>query len=332
MRVDRDRGPEVSRALAAWLGAHPRHRAAFLRISTAWRRADALRRLANPHEEADLDLLAPERPPAMESITEPAGSEALAPVIPIRPRASTRRWMLRVAAAAAFIATFGIGMSVWVTHSAQATQTYVTAVGEFHRISLPDGSAVSLNTDTKIRVAYSGSERSVELLQGEAQFEVAHEADRPFVVTANGSHVSVVGTAFVVRKRSATSLDVLVSEGRVAIDSAPTTLVSADQMALIRDGRVTTRSIDDITRRVAWMEGMLIFNGETLSEAVAEFNRYNRRKLVITDAEIASKTIGGAFKATNPERFATALEKMFRIEARVQDDTSRSEIRLSSGP
>src|SRR5262245_3625832 len=155
MRVDRDGGPEVSRALAAWLGAHPRHRAAFLRISTAWRRADSLRRLAEPDEAPDVDLLAPARPPALESITEPAGSEALAPVIPLRTRASTRRWLVRAVAAAALIAVVGIGMSVWVTHSAQATQTYVTAVGEFHRISLPDGSAVSLNTDTKIRVAYS---------------------------------------------------------------------------------------------------------------------------------------------------------------------------------
>jgi transmembrane sensor len=170
------------------------------------------------------------------------------------------------------------------------------------------------------------------LLRGEAQFEVAHEPDRPFVVTANGTHVSVLGTAFVVRKRSATSLDVLVSEGRVAIDSAPTTVLAAGQMALIRDGRLTTRTVDDINRRVAWTEGMLIFNGETLSEAVAEFNRYNRRQLVIADTELANKTIGGAFKATNPDRFATALEKMFRIEVHVDDDTSSSEIRLSSGP
>ena len=332
MRVDRDGGPEVSRALAAWLGAHPRHRAAFLRISTAWRRADALRRLADPHEDPDIDLLAPDRPPAMESITEPAGAETRAAVTPLRPRMFARRWALPAAVAVALIVTTGLGMSAWIARSEQATQAYATGVGEFHRISLPDGSAVSLNTDTKIRVAYSSTERRVELLQGEAQFEVARDADRPFIVTANESHVSVVGTTFVVRRRSAGSLDVLVSEGRVAIDSAPQTLISAGQMALIRDGRVMTRTVDDITRRIAWTEGMLIFNGETLSEAVAEFNRYNRRQLVIADPQIASKTLGGAFKATNPDRFATALEKMFRIAARVHEDTSSSEIRLSSGP
>jgi transmembrane sensor len=170
------------------------------------------------------------------------------------------------------------------------------------------------------------------LLQGEAQFEVAHDADRPFVVDANGTHVRVLGTAFVVRKRTDTSLDVLVMEGRVAIDSAPATVLSGGQLALIRDGRLTTRNVEDMSRRVAWTEGMLIFNGETLSEAVAEFNRYNRRQLIVTDADLASKTIGGAFKATNPDRFATALQKMFRVQVRVHDDTANSEIRLSSGP
>jgi len=197
---------------------------------------------------------------------------------------------------------------------------------------LPDGSAVSLNTNTKVRVAYTAEERRVELLQGEAQFEVGRDAQRPFIVSAGDSHVRVVGTQFVVRLRSASDLDVLVSEGRVSIDSPAETLVSAGQMALVRDGRITTRSVDDISRRVAWTEGMLIFNGETLSEAVAEFNRYNRRQLVITDPDIASKTIGGAFKATNPDRFATALEKMFHVEVRVHQDTTGAQIRLSSGP
>jgi transmembrane sensor len=332
MRVDRDGGPEVSRALAAWLGAHPRHRAAFLRISTAWRRADTLRRLADPSETPDMDLLAPERPPAPESITEPAHAETLAPVIPMRPRASRRRWALPVAIAAAIVVSLLLGIAAWVERSAEATPTYVTGVGEFHRVALPDGSAVSLNTATKVRVAYSAEERRVELLQGEAQFEVASEAQRPFIVSAGDSHVRVLGTQFVVRLRSASDFDVLVSEGRVSIDAPAQTLVSAGQMALVRDGRITTRLVDDMSRRVAWTTGVLIFNGETLADAVAEFNRYNRRQLVITDRDVASKTIGGAFKATSPDRFATALKNMFHIEVRVDEDTTNGEIRLSSGP
>jgi transmembrane sensor len=332
MRVERDGGPDVSRALAVWLGAHPRHRAAFLRISTAWQRADTLRRLADPNETPDMDLLAPERPPALESITECAPTETLAPMVPMRPRDSRRRWALPVATAAALLVSLFIGVNAWVRQSAEATPTYVTEIGEFHRVALPDGSAVSLNTATKVRVAYTAEERRVELLRGEAQFEVTGDAQRPFIVSAGNSHVRVIGTQFVVRLRSASALDVLVSEGRVAIDAPTPTLVSAGQLALIRDGRITTRPVDDISRRVAWTEGMIIFNGETLSDAVAEFNRYNRRQLVITDPGIAGKTIGGAFKATNPDRFATALKKMFRVAVRVHEDTAGGQIRLSSGP
>ncbi|HEU4626203.1 MAG TPA: FecR domain-containing protein [Steroidobacteraceae bacterium] len=330
VRVDRDGGPETSRALAAWLAAHPRHRAAFLRISTAWRRADELRRLAPPGAEPDIDLLAPDRPPVIESITEPATSQGRAAAIPLRARTATRRLSVRVSLAAAILLAVGIGIVAWMYQRPESA-TYSTGIGEFHRIALPDGSSVSLNTDTEIRVAYTDARREVKLLRGEAQFEVARDARRPFVVAANSLHVSVVGTTFVVRMRNDTSTDVLVSEGRVAIDSLPQTLVSAGQIALIRDGRVTMRSVDDISRRMAWTEGMLVFNGETLSEAVAEFNRYNRRRLVIEDAKLADKTIGGAFKATNPDHFAKALEMSFHIAWRVQEDPAHSEIHLSGG-
>jgi transmembrane sensor len=330
VRVDQDGTPEASRNLAAWLASNPRHRAAFLRISTAWRRADAMRRLAQAGEDPDPDLLAPERPPTNESITEPARLES-ARVTPIRPRASeppAQRFRFAIAAA---LAVFLIGGTAWLTHSATATQTYSTAIGEFHRVALEDGSAISLNTDTRVRVAYTKSKRRVELLQGEAQFEVAHDTQRPFLVTAGDTVVRDVGTAFVVRLRDRASVDVLVSEGRVAINPPSQATVSAGELALVRNRVVTTRSVDDITRRLSWMEGMLIFSGETLSEAVAEFNRYNHRKLVIADRAIAGTKIGGAFKAMNPDRFAVALEKTFGVEAHVYDGASGGEIRLSRG-
>jgi transmembrane sensor len=331
IRVDRDGAPDVSRALAAWLSANPRHRAAFLRISTAWRRADALRRLADPDEEPDIDLLAPERPPASESITEPSRAESPAPLKPLRsePQQRPRTWQVAIAAALAVV--FSITITAWITHDAAATQTYATAVGEFHRIPLSDGSSISLNTNSKVRVAYAASQRRIELLQGEAQFDVARDAKRPFVVNAGNTVVRAVGTAFVVRLRNEESVDVLVSEGRVAINPPSQTLVSAGQMALIRDHLIVTRDIDDISRRTAWTQGMLIFSGETLAEAVAEFNRYNRRQLVIDDPAIARRTIGGQFKASNPEGFASALEKIVGVDARVHEDTSGGEIRLSRG-
>jgi transmembrane sensor len=327
VKVEQDGAPDTSKALAAWLGANPRHRAAFLRISTAWRRADALKRLADPSEEPDPDLLAPERPPTDESITEPT------PLGYLRPprRAATespRRFAFAIAAALVFAL---VGGAVWLTHSLGNSQTYSTPIGEFHRVTLADGSSISLNTNTRVRVSYSTSQRKVQLLQGEAQFEVAHDTGRPFIVTAGDARVRAVGTEFVVRLRNKQSVDVLVSDGRVAINPpANATLVSAGEMALVRNHTVTRRAVKDITRRLAWTEGMLIFNGETLAEAVAEMNRYNRRQMLITDPSIANRTIGGAFKSTKPDLFATALEKTFGVEVRVYEGEFGSEIRLSS--
>ncbi len=327
VKVEQDGTPDTSKALAAWLAANPRHRAAFLRISTAWRRADALRRIADPSEEADPDLLAPERPPTDESITEPASVGYLRPP---RPSASQgpRRFGFAIAAALAVVL---IGGAVWLTHTLSTSQTYSTAIGEFHRVTLADGSSISLNTNTRVRVSYSAAQRRVQLLQGEAQFDVAHDTGRPFIVTAGEATVRAVGTAFIVRLRSSQSVDVLVSQGRVAINPpATTTLVSEGELALVRNNHVTRRAVNDITRRLSWTEGMLIFNGETLAEAVAEINRYNRRQIQITDPSIANRKIGGAFKATKPDLFATALEKTFGVEVRVYEGEFGSEIRLSS--
>jgi transmembrane sensor len=329
VKVEQDGAPDTSRALAAWLGANPRHRAAFLRISTAWRRADVLRRLADPNEEPDPDLLAPERPPANESITEPT-SVARLPLRPPRPTTSQSPRAFRLAVAA-MLSAIVIGATVWLTHNFSTSQTYATAIGEFHRITLADGSQMSLNTNTRVRVSYTASRREVELLQGEALFEVARDKARPFVVAAGHTAVRAVGTAFVVRLRSTESVDVLVTEGRVSINPPSQAVVSAGEIALVRNNTITQRAVDDITRRTSWLEGMLIFRGETLSEVVSEFNRYNVRKIQIADPAIAGKKIGGAFKSTNPDLFATALEKTFDVDVRVHEGTYGSEIRLSSG-
>jgi transmembrane sensor len=238
--------------------------------------------------------------------------------------------MFRLAIAATLVlAVFG-ALAVF-TDTFSTADTYVTAVGEFRRVTLPDGSSIALNTNTRVRVDYSGSRRKVDLLQGEAQFEVMHDVSRPFVVMAGNTAVYDVGTAFVIRLRNPESVDVLVSEGRVAINPPSQVFLSAGEIAQVRGKDIQRKAVDDITRRMAWTEGMLIFSGETLSEAVDQINRYNRRQIVITDAAIGRQTIGGAFKVNSPERFASAVEKMFGVKARGDEGTSVSEIRLSSG-
>ncbi len=326
-KVDRDSTLETAHALAAWLKENPRHRVAFLRISTAWRRANALRRLREPGEVPDPDLLAPERPPADESITEPA--QAQPRIVNAAPARRVQPGKVALfASAAGLAAALLAGAWTWF-HLATGT-TYSTAIGEFHRVTLADGSSLSLNTNSKVRVYYSDSERKVELLRGEAQFDVAHDDSRPFLVMAGDTVVRDVGTVFDVRLRSSSSVDVLVSEGVVAINPPARATVTAGHMALVRNGKITTFPVNDITRRMAWLDGKLVFDGQTLLEAVTEFNRYNRQRLVISDPSIASKKIGGAFKSTNPERFGRSMKNL-GVELQVDENTFGSEIHLYSG-
>lgn len=328
IRLDGDGSPEAARALEAWLDANPRHRAAFLRISIAWQRASGLRRLHDPTEEPDLDLLAPERPPVEESITEPPRLPPPSARPAYAPRSRARRTVPYALAAGLAACLIGGGYSWYST----ASNTYSAAIGDLHRVPLPDGSTMALNTNSRVRVHYSDSERRIELLRGEVQFDVVHDAVRPFVVTAGRAVMRDVGTVFDVRLRSETSIDVLVSQGAVVINSPEHASLTAGQMALVRNGTVTTQTLTpyEVNRHMAWLEGHLIFDGETLSEAVAEFNRYNRRQLVIADPSIAAKKIGGDYISTNPDSFGGAM-KRWGIVPREADSLFGSEIRLYGG-
>src|SRR5262249_50414206 len=150
--------------------------------------------------------------------------------------------------------------------------------------------------------------REVLLERGEVLFNVAHDEHRPFDVKAGEAVVRAVGTSFVVRVRDERHVEVLVAEGRVAIGShAPPQTVSAGQQALIRREplRLDLEPVAaaDIPYRLAWTQGRIWFKQNTLAEAVAEFNRYNRRQLVIADPAIATLRVGGAFDVTDPDAF-----------------------------
>src|SRR5262249_47558599 len=168
--------------------------------------------------------------------------------------------------------------------------------------------------------------REIVLERGEALFTVAHDVQRPFAVTAGDTVVRAVGTAFSVRLRDHQQVDVLVTEGRVAIDPADDSVdaklpepvpvpnastLSAGEAVSIkahRQLRVLKIADEDVSRKIAWTQGRILFGRVTLAEAVAEFNRYNRRQLVIDDPAVAGIRIGGAFEATDLDSFVAALE------------------------
>jgi transmembrane sensor len=272
-----------------WLEADIRHRVAYLRLESAWRRAGRLKDLKPIEGGIDADLFAPPR---------------------------RRLWPLAMAASAVFAL---LCAGLWATYLRFDGQVYETRIGGFSRIVLEDGSIIDLNTDSEVRVRLDDARRDVRLVRGEGRFQVAHDAQRPFVVSAASADVRAVGTAFSVRLRESAQVDVLVSEGEVAIASqrvpgSPS--LHAGEAAVVLNDRVSVSRLEPqvLARRLAWTSGRLEFRGETLGFAVAEFNRYNRRQITFTDKKLAELRVGGSFNATDPESFAAALTSTFGVK------------------
>ncbi|MEJ1961526.1 MAG: FecR domain-containing protein [Gammaproteobacteria bacterium] len=370
-RIDLHGTPEEWTALDTWLNGSARHRAAFLRLSVAWRQADVLKKLQPLSGAVDADLLDPARWSTDTAADEPrplrvvASSEnpastdrdwAAARVYRAKPgspanhdgkisaqsTSATRRFSSivtsrRVASVAVLaVAALG-GLGAWYGISQSQVDTYSTRVGEFHRVTLGDGSIIALNTNSKVKVRYTSNTRHVDLVYGEALFEVAKNPARPFDVESGGTTVRAVGTAFSVRlheEDQSKRVDVVVSEGRVAINPPSKATYPAGTVAIVRNGRVETSSVDsnDIMSRLAWITGRLMFQGEKLSDVVAEINRYNQRQLQITDPDIAELHIGGTFQSTDPDGFARALGSTFGIRSHlVSQPFGNDVIRLDSG-
>lgn len=295
--------------LEAWLDADPRHRAAYLRLEAVWRRTGRLKALRALDGTIDKDLL----------------------------KSSTRNERWQWMAAAASVVLTVAGWMAWTSLDGTRWQTHATEPGGFARVTLKDGSTVDLNSASEIRVRFTDSGRDVMLVRGEGHFGVTRDARRPFVVEAGGQSIRAVGTAFTVRLRAARQVDVLVTEGRVAVGTAEPIVsdiratknmeqreraVSAGEAAALSDESVVVRRVeaDEVSRRLAWAAGRLYFAGDTLADAVAQFNRYTARKLQIEDDELAQLKIGGNFRATDVDGFVSALRDSFGVQTLTQDD------------
>ncbi len=309
IRLEGDPPAQTRAEFDAWLNADPRNQAAFIRLERTWNRADALRRLRPLDGVVD------------EQVLDKFGVQT--PIFDDPPERKFPRGWIGVATS---ILLAAIAATAWFAVERSGWQVYKTEFGGFQRIVLPDGSAAMLNTNSRIRVKMTAARRQILLDKGEALFTVAHDTQRPFDVSAADTVVRAVGTAFSVRLREQQQVDVIVSEGRVAIDPPEDTqnakppepapiptlsTLSAGETVSVKSHRIQAKkriADEDITRKLAWTQGRIWFDRVTLAEAVAEFNRYNRRQLVIDDPSIARLRIGGAFDATDLDSFIAALE------------------------
>jgi transmembrane sensor len=188
-----------------------------------------------------------------------------------------------------------------------------------------------LNTGSLVEVAYTAARRDLRLLRGQAIFEVAHNPDRPFVVTAGARRITATGTAFDVRLYGE-AVRVVLIEGHVAVTPVTRTglqrivpmlgsqeLSAGEALTAPQDGPVRVAAID-VERATSWRRGQVVFRDDPLAAAVAEMNRYSDDKLAIDDPRVAALTISGAFGAARSENFRAALTAYYPLEIRKRAD------------
>jgi transmembrane sensor len=286
----------------------------------------------SPEEEATLEAL-------LEVDTRHYGAlaQASALLVPVHTPAEIRkvgltgpkRRLFLGGGVAAGLAVF-LGTASYLTRALGA-EHYRTQIGEVRVIALSDGSVVSLNTNSEIAVRYSASRRYIELLQGEALFDVAKNKQRPFIVQAGITQVRAVGTSFTVKALPNRSVQVLVREGVVEINRpntpvAPIVMVPMNNRAIAPlDSPIVAKPVEtaEVGRELAWRVGRTAFHGETLAEAAAEFARYSNIHIEIDDPKIASEKVTGLFVSTDPVGFAKAVAVSFGLHAEISDNRIR---------
>lgn len=288
--------------LQAWLDASPQHAVAFLRIE------GGLARVEKNLGEAD--------PQAAPRASAPMPSASL--------RARPRRTRRRLAAWAAAITLMVCGGGLFTAMQPwEPAGQYTTSVGSRRTVVLEDGSRVELNTDTRVRAFFDEGSRQVQLVRGEAYFDVRPNPQKPFVVHVDGQRIVVLGTRFAVR-RDAQRMRVLVEHGKVRIDPMPMRADSEPPPPLIavrgdsvlvdqRSALVTTLADARLDNELAWRTGFLRFDDVPLGQVAAEFNRYNQRKLVV-DEKVKSIRISGSFESSNLDAFIRLLQQVHDLK------------------
>ena len=291
-------------ALDRWLKADPRHVGAYAKAEAVL---------------AQLDRVGAAAPDALRiAVSSPPNGSVL-----------RRRTMLAGSVAAGLAVT--AGGAVWLTRLL-GQESYSTRVGETREIVLSDGSLVTLNTDSRILVRYGKARREIQLLQGEALFDVAKNKKRPFVVMAGDTQVRAVGTSFTVKLLPEQPVQVLVREGvveikRPQVPQAPPVRLVANTLALAPpQAPISTEAVPriQVTRDLAWREGRIAFDNETLANAAREFGRYSDIQVRVPP-ELENQTITGLFVSNDPVGFARAAA----ISLNLHVEVANREVRLT---
>lgn len=260
-------------------------------------RQDAVARLERMR--ALPSLRAATRQDAARLGTAPEGMVAA----PSHPRARAGRWKMPAMAAAAAV-LLAIGLHEYSALMIRWQADYVTVVGDIRTIALPDGSSMTLNTDSAVALDFEGGQRRVRLLQGEAFFDVRKDPAHPFRVTAAYSDAEVKGTAFAVRTDEVEDR-VLLTRGAVEVsrlsDPHDSRLLAPGQMVEATASALSDAVTVDPARPLAWLDGRIVVSDQPLSEALGELRRYFDGVIVIANRQAGATPVNGTFRLADPE-------------------------------
>lgn len=310
-RLDRGLTSAEEERLKQWLRQTDAHRRALMSMAELWDKMDDLSRLASLFER-------PAQPARQYPRRGPAALAACC-------------------AALVLAISLTLGPALFkATPGQMAEGYYQTAIGQHSVVNLPDGSRLTLNTDTLVRVDYSNSARLLILERGEIHIQVAHDKTRPLSVLVQDKLVQAVGTAFNVRIAGQRQVEVIVTDGKVRVaqnlpkgqpmavaqavaqeQEKSVAVAKGEKLMLGRsDAAVKKMEQADLSARLSWREGNLVFRGETLAEALTEIGRYTSTRFEIADPALEQVRIAGLFKAGDVEGLLVALKQNFDIEHR----------------
>ena len=266
-----------------------------------------------------------------------------------RPQPKRRKRLKQAVAAMLLAAAMGfLLVSAPITRGAE---TYATEVGQQLRVKLQDGSLVYLNTNSQVQIRYTAAARDVQLLRGEALFTVEHDTRRPFRVSTGTAVVHALGTQFDVYRQPARTL-IEVVNGEVNVLSQgnagsalperdrsnphapaagipePARLTTGERASIDLEGQIR-RDARNVQLAQDWQQRRLVFDGATLAEAAAEFNRYNRKQIVVEGEDLSARPISGTFSADHPQALLLFLQKK---DKRVEVDTKSDEFVIRFRP
>jgi transmembrane sensor len=330
--------PAAREEFAAWLCRSPEHVRAYLDLAGLWSELGRVDRC----QDLDVQTLVQRALAADNVVSLDNADRDSAPA----PR-KMRRY--RLAAAALLAISLALGGVLWESYR---YPTYTAAVGEQRSITLSDGSIVELNSRSRVRVRFSLTQRSVELLEGQGLFRVAHNPARPFIVRSGEVLVRAVGTQFDVY-RKATGTVVTVLEGKVEVTGsavAPphddrvafgtpsdesaarprvaSVRLAAGEQVTVGEDRAPAPRAANVEAATAWTQHQLVFDSATLAEVAHEFNRYNRRQLVVADAALENVLINGVFSSTD----SAALLRFLRAQSDLEVQETDTEVRVVRRP